>query len=384
MRRNFRRPKVALVHDHLVQDGGAEQVLRELMRIWPDAPVYTAYYDPRRMGPDFRRTGGSGRAHTGGKDIRTSYLQRLPLARRFYKWTLPLIDGAFRRFDLSEYDVVVSSASAWAKSVRTGPDTLHVCYCHTPTRYLWSDADRYIGETGYPRVLKSAFRGMLGRLRKKDLRGARGVDAYVANSRYVADRIKKYYRRPSVVIHPPVDSSKFGPSRKRGDYFLLAGRLEPYKRGDIVIEAANRLGARLVVMGDGTDRRRLEKLAGPTVEFTGRVSDARRKKLFAEADALINPQEEDFGITVVEALASGAPVLAYRRGGAAEIVTARAGAFFERQTPDAVAAALRRFKPQRYRKADLTARARDFSAARFRRALKTHVDAELGSHADRR
>ena len=377
MRRKSRRPKVALVHDHLVQDGGAEQVLRELMRIWPDAPVYTAYYDPRRMGPDFRRAArGKG---SRSPDIRTSFLQRVPLARRFYKWTMPLIDTAFRRFDLTEYDVVVSSASAWAKSVRTGPDTLHVCYCHTPTRYLWSDAGRYIGETGYPRVLKAAFRGMLGRLRKKDLRGARGVDAYVANSRYVADRIKKYYRRPSVVIHPPVDSSKFGPSPKRRDYLLLAGRLEPYKRNDIVIEAANRLGARLVVMGDGTDRRRLEELAGPTVEFTGRVSDARRKELFAEALALVNPQEEDFGITVVEALASGTPVLAYRRGGAAEIVTARTGAFFERQTPDVLAAALRRFKPQRYRKADLMARAREFSAPRFRRELKNVVE-----HANRR
>lgn len=360
-------------------------MLRELMRTWPDAPVYTAYFDPRKMGPDFR-----------GKDIRTSYLQRLPLARRFYKWTMALLDGAFRRFDLSEYDVVVSSASAWAKSVRTGPDTLHVCYCHTPTRYLWSDADRYIAETGYPGFLKSVFRALLGRLRKKDLRAARGVDDYVANSRYVADRIKRYYDRSAAVIHPPVDASKFGPTRKlrsRGTrarqddhYFLLAGRLEPYKRNDVVIEAANRLGARLIVMGAGTDRARLEKLAGPMVKFTGRVSDARRKKLFAEATALINPQEEDFGITAVEALASGTPVVAFRKGGATEIVTAKTGTFFDKQTPDAVARALRAFKPERYRRSDLTARARDFSAARFRRELRASVDrAYQGfSDADRR
>ncbi|HEY8109127.1 MAG TPA: glycosyltransferase [Patescibacteria group bacterium] len=375
-----RKPRVALVHDHLVQDGGAEQVLRELMRTWPDAPVYTAYFDPRKMGPDFR-----------GKDIRTSYLQRLPLARRFYKWTMLLLDGAFRRFDLSEYDVVVSSASAWAKSVRTGSDTLHVCYCHTPTRYLWSDADRYIRETGYPGFLKSAFRALLGRLRKKDLRAARGVDDYVANSRYVADRIKRYYGRPAAVIHPPVDSSKFGPTAKRRDYFLLAGRLEPYKRCDVVIEAANRLGIRLIVMGNGTDRARLEKLAGPTVEFTGRVSDAKRKQLFAEARALVNPQEEDFGITVVEALASGTPVIAFREGGAREIVTAKTGAFFDKQTPDVVAAALRTFKSERYRPADLLERSKDFSASRFRARLREHVhrtyqasDQGPRRHADRR
>lgn len=387
-----RKPKVALVHDHLVQDGGAEQVLRELMRIWPDAPVHTAFYDPKKMGPDFR-------AAARGHDIRTSFLQRIPLARRFYKWTLVCLDTAFRRFDLSEYDVVVSSASAWAKSVRTGPDTLHVCYCHTPTRYLWSDAGRYIGETGYPGFLKAMFRGLLGWLRKKDLRGARGVDEYVANSRYVADRIERYYRRSARVIHPPVDTGKFGPGRKprgrgkagaRGSnagYFLLAGRLEPYKRGDIVIEAANRLGAesgaRLVVMGHGTDRGRLEKLAGPTVEFTGRVSDARRRKLFAGAEALVNPQEEDFGITVVEALASGTPVLAYRKGGAREIVTAKTGAFFSEQTPAAVTAALRRFRPGRYRRSDLLARARDFSAARFRRELKAFVDRTYREFPDR-
>ncbi|MEX2043532.1 MAG: glycosyltransferase [Patescibacteria group bacterium] len=380
-----RRPRVALVHDHLVQDGGAEQVLRELMRIWPDAPVYTAFYDPRKMGPDFR---AAARNH----DVRTSFLQRIPLARRFYKWTMVCLDAAFRRFDLSEYDIVVSSASAWAKSVRTGPDTLHVCYCHTPTRYLWSDADRYINETGYPGFLKAAFRAMLGRLRKKDLRAARGVDEYVANSVYVEQRIKRYYGRPSSVINPPVDTGKFGPPRKargsrtRGGYFLLAGRLEPYKRNDVVIEAANRLGVRLVVMGHGTDRGRLEKLAGPTVEFTGRVSDARRKRLFAEASGLVNPQEEDFGITVVEALASGTPVLAYRKGGAREIVTAKTGAFFREQTPDAVAAALRRFETGRYRRSDLVARARDFSAPRFRRELKAFVDrAYRGfSDADRR
>lgn len=355
-------PKIALVHDHLVQDGGAERVLRVLMRMWPDAPVYTAYFDPKKMGSDFE-----------GKDIRTSFLQKIPLARRFYKLSLPWLDRAFRRFDLREYHVVISSASAWAKSVQTVRITLHVCYCHTPTRYIWSDADSYIKETGYIAPLKWLFRRMLGTLRRKDLRGAKGVDDFVANSDHVAQRIKKYYKQPATVIPPPVDISKFGPSKKTGDYFLLAGRLEPYKRNDIVIEAANQLGVPLRVMGEGTDRPRLERLAGPTVRFLGRVSDAERRQLFAEAKALINPQEEDFGITVVEAMASGTPVLAFKRGGATEIVTAKTGAFFEKQTAAAVAEAWRRFRPERYSRQSLLARANQYAVPRFERELRSHV-----------
>ena len=369
------RPRVALVHDHLVQDGGAEQVLRVLMRMWPEAPVYTAYFDPARMGKDF-----------SGKDIRTSFLQRIPLARHYYKWTLTFLDAAFRRFDLSDYDIVLSSASGWAKSVRTGPETIHVCYCHTPTRYIWSDAGRYIAETGYPGILKRSFRYMIGRFRRKDLRAAAGVDEFVANSAYVRRRIRRYYGRPSAVVHPPVDVSRFGPSRRKGDYFLLAGRLEPYKRCDIVIEAANRVGFPLVVMGDGTDRARLERLAGPTVRFTGRVPDAKRRQLFAEARALVNPQEEDFGITAVEALASGTPVIAYRKGGAAEIVTPRTGRFFDRQTPEAVVQAIAAFGRRAYVPRDLRARARTFAAPRFERELRQHVSERYGRfrrHADR-
>ena len=356
-----------LVHDHLVQDGGAERVVRAMMQAWPEAPVYTLLYDAAKMGPDFK-----------GQDIRTSYLQKIPGALRHYKWFLTLIDGAFRRFDFSDYDIVVSSSSGWAKSVRTSPDTLHICYCHTPTRYLWSDADRYIAETGYPAPLKALFRMMLGRFRKKDLRAAKGVDTFIANSRHVAKRIKQYYHRDASVIYPPVDIDQFKPSRTSKDYFLIGTRLEPYKRVDLVIETLNRLKLPLMIMGDGTDRKRLERLAGSTVTFLGRVSDAKRRQLFAETQALLNPQEEDFGITTVEALASGTPVIAYGVGGAAEIITPRkTGLLFTPQTSEALEAAVREFQQRGKRRFDskvLRQRAEEFSEDRFRKALKQSVD----------
>lgn len=355
--------KVALVHDHLVQDGGAERVLRSLMRVYPDAPIYTLLYDPRKMGPDF-----------AGKDIRTSVFQRIPLLRRHYKFLLTWIDWAFRRFNFSKYDLVVSSASGWAKGVRTGSGTLHVCYCHTPIRYIWSQGETYIAETGYPAPLKAVFRVMRPWFKRKDLRAAAGVDDYVANSGYVAERIKKYYGRESTVIYPPVDTSQFDPSANRDDYFLVATRLEPYKRVELVIEAFNQLRLPLKIMGSGTDESRLKKLAGPTVEFTGRVSDAERKELFGRAQAFLNPQEEDFGITAVEALASGTPVIAYGKGGAAEILTAGTGILFSEQTAAAISQAVTSFDRSQFDSAVLRRRAEDFSAERFERELSGHIE----------
>ena len=359
-------PRVALVHEHLTQDGGAEQVLRSLMRAYPKAPVYCLVYDPSKMAPDFNRL-AKGR-------IRTSRWQHVPGAKKHPKWLLTWIDGAYRTFDLRNFDIVISDASGWAKSVRTGPDTLHVCYCHTPIRYIWSSADSYIAETGYPAPLKWLFRRMVGWFRRKDRRAARGVDDFIANSVYVAARIKQYYNRDSTVIYPPVDISQFAPGRK-SDYFLVATRLVPYKRVDLAIQAANRLNVSLKFMGTGVDEKRLRDLAGPTVEFTGRVSDAERKKLFAGAVALINPQEEDFGITAVEALASGTPVVAYGKGGAIEILEgSKYGVTFTPQTVPALMSALRAVKKRSFRTTTLRKRAQTFSEPRFRRELKAHID----------
>ncbi len=354
------------MHDHLVQDGGAEQVVRAMLKAYPEAPLYTLVYDPAKMAPDFNKL-AKGR-------VRTSGWQNHGWAVRHYKWLLTRIDAAFRKFDLSDYDIVISSSSGWAKSVRTGPDTLHVCYCHTPIRYIWSSADSYIAETGYPAPLKWLFRRMLGGFRRKDLRAARGVDEFVANSEYVAKRIKKYYGRDAAVVYPPVNLSQFAPGRRKGDYFLVASRLVPYKRIDLAIAAANKLKRPLKIMGGGTDESRLRELAGPTVEFTGRVTDAVRKKLFAEAKAVLNPQEEDFGITTVEALASGTPVIAYDKGGAAEILAdGKYGVLFTPQTPAALAAAVRRFERREFSPRVLRSRSKEFSETVFRRELRRRV-----------
>ena len=365
-----RKPKVALVHDHLVQDGGAEQVVRALLRAYPEAPLYTLVYDPAKMAPDFNKL-AKGR-------VRTSSWQNHRWAVKHYKWLLPRIDAAFRKFDLSGYDVVISSSSGWAKSVRTGPRTLHVCYCHTPIRYIWSSADSYIAETGYPAPLKWLFKKMLGSFRRQDLRAARGVDEFIANSAYVAARIKKYYDRPATVVNPPVNLSQFAPSRRKSGYYFVASRLVPYKRIDLAIAAANKLKRPLKIMGGGVDRERLERLAGPTVEFTGRVADSRRKKLFAEARAVLNPQEEDFGITMVEALASGTPVIAYDRGGASEILEqGKYGVLFAPQNAKALAGAIRRFERREFSPRVLRSRSKDFSETKFRQAITKHVAAAI-------
>lgn len=348
-------PRIALVHDHLVQDGGAERVVRSLMRMFPEAPVYTLLYDAEAMGQDF-----------AGKDIRTSVFQRIPFARRHYKWLLLFIDGAFRRFDLSDFDIVISSSSGWAKSVQTSPETLHVCYCHTPIRYIWSSADEYIGATGYPKPLKWLFRKLLGFLRRKDLRAARGVDHFIANSRYVADRIKQYYDRESIVINPPVATQQFTPRQEKQDYYLVATRLEPYKRVDLVIEAANKKNFPLRVMGAGTQLETLRAAAGKTVEFTGRVSDEDRRELFASAKAFINPQDEDFGITLLEALASGTPVIAFAAGGALETIRDGVdGILFAPQTVAALTEAIARIEGMHFDAAALRARADEFSEKVF-------------------
>lgn len=368
MPKRSRKLKVALVHDHLVQDGGAEQVVRALLKAYPEAPLYTLVYDPAKMAPDFNRL-AKGR-------VRTSGWQKHGWAVKHYKWLLTRIDAAFRRFDFSEYDIVISSSSGWAKSVRTGPDTLHVCYCHTPIRYIWSSADSYIAETGYPAPLKWLFKKMLGSFRRKDLRAARGVDEFIANSEYVAKRIKKYYGRSATVVYPPVNIRQFAPSRQKREYFFVASRLVPYKRIDLAIAAANRLKQPLKIMGSGVDQKRLETLAGPTIEFTGRVSDAQRKKLFAEARAVLNPQEEDFGITAVEALASGTPVIAYDQGGAPEILDrGKYGLLFKPQSAAALATAMRRLERKEFSSRVLRARAQEFSETKFRTVLRRQVTA---------
>src|SRR3989344_1945922 len=309
--------KVALVHDHLIQDGGAERVLVILQEIYPQAPTYTLLFDQKKLGRIFR-----------DKDIRTSFLQRWPGAVKHYQWFLPFMPTATESYDLMDYDVVISSSSAMAKGVITRSNTLHLCYCHTPTRYLWSDTHRYIEELKYNYLIKRIIPPILTRLRAWDQLAAQRVDLFIANSKNVADRIRKYYRRDSIVIHPPVTTDQFKISDKIDKYFLTGGRLVAYKKFDLAIKAFNRLGIPLKIFGTGPEEKNLKNLAKDNIEFLGKISQKNLAEVYSKALAFIHPQIEDFGITAVESLASGRPVIAFNAGGAQEtIINGKSGIF---------------------------------------------------------
>ncbi len=355
--------KVALVHDHLIQDGGAEKVLRVLQDIWPDAPTFTLFYDAQAI-PDL-----------ASKDIRTSFLQKLPLALKKYQWYIGLMPAATESYDLSAFDVVISSSSAFSKGVITRPDAIHISYCHTPTRYLWSDTHSYVQELRAPRLVKLLLPPLLSKLRLWDRAAADRVDHFVANSETVRRRIQKYYDRDSTVIYPPVDVDQFSLSDKPKTYFLIGGRLVAYKRYDLVIEAFNRTGLPLKIFGSGPVEADLRKQAKPNVEFLGKISDKARASLFANCLAFLHPHEEDFGLTQVEAMASGRPVIALRRGGATEAVVDQVtGEFFDEQSWEELADHVIRFDTNRYDPQAIRAQAQRFSTDRFKTELKTFVE----------
>jgi len=355
--------RVALVHDHLNQVGGAEKVLEVFHELFSDAPVYTLVHDPELTHRRF-----------ADWDIRSSFIERLPGGRRHFKWYLPLMPRAFERFDLSEYDLVLSDSSAFSKGVITRPGTLHVSYCHTPTRYLWSDRDTYVRELNTNWLVKRTLPILQRRLRHWDALAADRVNRFIANSHFVAGRIFNYYQRESTVIYPPVDVEQLQQHQPTtGEAYLLVARFRPYKRVDLAIRAANQHGARLDIIGSGEDEARLRKLAGPTVRFLGRVADIGEH--LASCRAFINPQEEDFGIAAVEAMASGKPVIAYRAGGAKEIIQeGETGVFFDRQEPEALVAAMRRFESMTFDPERIQQAAQRFSRERFITELSTYLE----------
>ena len=363
----------ALVHEHLAQDGGAEKVLLAFQELFPDAPTYTLVYNSARAHPAFLR-----------KDIRTSFLQRMPFGPQKYQWYLPLMPLAVERYDLMQYDVVLSSVSGFAKGIITRPDAVHICYCHSPTRYLWTDTHEYINALPYNRLIKRLILLLLPSLRQWDRIAADRVDHFIANSKTVQDRIKKYYRRDSTIIHPPVEVERFTVSDVVDKYFLIGGRLVGYKRYDLAIHAFNRLGLPLKIFGSGPEEKRLRAMAKGTIEFLGKVSDTDRGRLMSRAIAFIHPQEEDFGITAVESMAAGRPVIAYAKGGALETVIAgKTGVFFDEQSWEALADAVLRFKPDEYRPAEIRAWAEEFRKERFVERIRSFI-AEHSTRADSR
>lgn len=362
--------KVALIHDHLIQSGGAERVLEAMQDLWPEAPTFTLLYDPKSMDQTF-----------GHRDIRTSFLQKLPGATHATRWLLPLMPTATESYDLSDFDVVISSSSAFSKGIIPPQDGIHICYCHTPTRYLWSDTHSYVEELRVPSPIKLALRPLLSKLRLWDRLAANRVDHFLANSQTVANRISRYYQRESTILFPPVDTNTFQISDKPKTYYLIGGRLVAYKRYDLVIDAFTKLGLPLKVFGSGPVEADLRARAGDNVEFLGQVSDEQRAHLFANAIAFINPQEEDFGITPVESMAAGRPVIAYRKGGALEtVIEGKTGVFFDHQQWEEVADMVMHFKPEQFDPHLIRAHAEQFSIDVFHKRLKRYVDDAWSKH----
>jgi len=354
---------VALVHDHLNQIGGAERVVLALHKIYPQAPLYTLAHDPKKIRDFFN-----------GLDIQTSFIQRLPFSLSHLRWYLGLMPAAIEAFNLAPFDVIISSASAFGKGAITPPRSLHICYCHTPTRYLWSDANAYVDDLGGGALVKKILPLILNRLRMWDQLAAQRVDYFIANSRFVAGRIKRYYNRESTVIYPPVDVHNY-PFIEKGDYFVIASRLRPYKKVDIAIKAFNRLNIPLVVIGDGEEEAKLKKIAGSAIAFTGQIGEIEKKRLLAGALGFIHPQEEDFGIAAVEAMAAGTPVIAFGRGGAREtVVEGITGTFFEEQTWQSLADAVIRFRRLSFDYERIRDHAQQFSEERFMNEIENFVE----------
>ncbi len=362
--------KVAIVHDYLNQMGGAERVVMAFHDIFPEAPIYTSIYDPERVDPAFRTM-----------DIRTSFMQKLPLVTKHHQPYLPLYPFAMEALDLRGYDLVLSSSSAFGKGVITKPGTLHICYCHTPMRWCWN-YEEYVEREQLGKVARRVLPFLITGLRVWDQTSAMRVDDFIANSPVIAERIKKYYRREAVVIPPPVEASRFPatPATETEDYFLALGRFVPYKRFDLAIEACNRLQLPLVVIGKGRDEERLKRIAGPTIRFLGRLSDEEVIHYYRHCRAFLFPGDEDFGITPLEAQAAGRPVIAYGAGGAlASVVDGVTGLFFREQTVESLVEVLATFKERNFDPDAIRNHALEFDTPRFQRRIMQFIEARLNA-----
>jgi glycosyltransferase involved in cell wall biosynthesis len=359
-------PRIAIVHDWMVSPGGAEKVVLELHKLWPEAPIYTAAYSPEKF-PEFAEA-----------DVRTTWLNHIGLAKRKHQlFSLPRA-WAFKSLNLSDYDIVISSSSAESKYVRTGPKTLHICYCYTPIRYYWSDYNWYRQHPPFGPLnglAKILLPGLIGPLRRMDYQAAQKVDCFIGISKAVQARIQRYYHRDSELIYPPVRTDIIKPSTHQGSYFLILGRQVAYKRLDLAVDAFNELGLPLKVAGSGEELTVQQPRSKANIEYLGRVSDEELPALYAGAKGFVFPAEEDFGIAPVEAMAAGRPVIAYGVGGAAEtVVDGKTGIFFHNQTPEALIEAIKRFETMTFDHTAIRRQAEKFSEAAFQKQMKAFVD----------
>ena len=359
--------KVALVHDWFAVSRGAEKVVDVFCELFPDAPIYTLLHN--------KGIGATPRIEQ--HRIETSFIQRLPKAATKYRNYLPLFPTAIETFDMAGYDLILSSSSCVAKGIMPHAGTTHICYIHTPMRYVYEMYDQYFGPQHMGRLQRWLIPFFANYLRTWDATSCNRVDHFVANSEYVRRRVARHYRRDATVIWPPVDTRRFALSQQPGDYYLCVGALVPYKRVELAVAAAVKLGRRLLVVGTGPERPRLEKLAGPNVEFLGYADDQRLGELYAGCRALLFPAEEDFGIVPLEAQACGKPVIAFGRGGALEtVVDGVTGIFFCRQTADALADAILQFEQQRDRfvPASIREHSLKFDRAMFKQRMAEFIE----------
>lgn len=360
--------KVAIVVEELTQLGGAERVLDCFIEMFPNAPIFTLVWNSKKT------------LHKYDKhDVRTSFIQKLPLGTRRYKWYLPLMPKAVESFDFTNYDLVLSVTSALVKGIKTEKPTLHICYCNTPTRYLWTDREQYLKNAAIPFFARPLIPAMIKYLQKWDLKAAKRPDYLIANSRNVQKRIKKYYGRDSEPIFVPVETKKFHPCKKAGSFYLVVSRIEPYKKVDLVIDTFKKLRLPLKIIGSGTRIAEYAQNLPANIEIIGRIDDEKLAWFYQNAIATIYPQDEDAGIVPLESMAAGRPVIAFARGGALEsVIDNKTGILFEPQTVEALIRAIKRFQKIKFDSKLIRQHAEKFDKELFKKKIIEYVKDKLG------
>ena len=356
--------KVAIVHDWLIGMRGGERVLEVLCRLYPDAHIYTLFYNPAKISDVIN-----------SRDIKTSFLQKFPFSLKWYRKYLPLFPVAIEQFDLRNYDMVISSSHCAAKGVLTGSETCHICYCYTPLRYGWDMYQEYFGEKKLSFLERGIVWPVMNYLRIWDVASSNRVDEFIAISRNVARRIEKHYRREAAVIYPPVDTSFFVPGGDVGDYFLVVSAFVPYKRVEIAVRAFNELELPLKIVGKGPMKKEIQKEAGDNIEFLGEVSDSELLRLYQRCCALIFPGVEDFGIAPLEVQAAGRPVIAYGCGGLLEtVLDGRTGIFFSEQTHFSLVSAVKYFQKMNFDSEVIRSHALCFDTKVFKEKIRDYIE----------
>ena len=384
--------KIAIIHDWLTGMRGGEKCLEVLCKLYPSADLFTLLHIPGKVSSEIE----SHRIHT-------SFIQNLPFAESKYRYYLPLMPFAIETFDLKEYDLILSSSHCVAKSVKPGPKSLHICYCHTPMRYIWDQFDQYFGKGKSSWFAATAMKFIRGWLQRWDVKTSRRVNYFIANSRHVQKRIKKYYGQEATIIHPPVDTELFTPDNKESkeDYFLIVSAFAPYKRLDLAVEAFNQLGLPFYVIGEGQDGKRLKEMAKPNIKFEGWLDNSQIRSHFSRCRAFVFCGEEDFGITLLEAQAMGRPVIAFGQGGALETVvpdrqswkpetevpqvstSQPTGVFFYEQTPEALINAIQHFESieSQFDSNAIRKHAQQFDLSVYTERTKNFIEEKLAGHS---